>query len=210
MRDNPSIKFVIPESGGTLWSDNFMIPVTSDKPALATEWINYWYDPVNAAKLTEFIQYISPVDGVADELTKLGGDAAALGQSIETAPDLDLLVGQTGADFLGTLFGGIRPPDVQAPLGQYFESNTGPGFCGLFGGFRPFDEAKLQELFDDWIKTMDTAGAVHPSTKNPAFVMKAVTNLFYQVRDANLPEEIKKKFSAAESRVRLASSEQAR
>ena len=55
-----------------------MIPVTSDKPALATEWINYWYDPVNAAKLTEFIQYISPVEGTADELTKLGGDAAKL------------------------------------------------------------------------------------------------------------------------------------
>mgnify|MGYP003343108366 CR=1 FL=1 len=77
-RDNPNIKFAIPESGGTLWSDNFMIPVSSDKPELASRWINYFYDPVNAAKLTAFIQYISPVDGVAAELTKLGGDAARL------------------------------------------------------------------------------------------------------------------------------------
>ncbi|MBJ7281666.1 MAG: spermidine/putrescine ABC transporter substrate-binding protein [Acidimicrobiia bacterium] len=77
-RDNPDIRFAIPESGGTLWSDNFMIPVSSDKPDLASEWINFFYDPANAARLTSFIQYISPVEGVAEELIKLGGDAAKL------------------------------------------------------------------------------------------------------------------------------------
>ncbi|MEN9594734.1 MAG: hypothetical protein RLY23_1217, partial [Actinomycetota bacterium] len=77
-RDNPDVRFVIPESGGTLWSDNLMIPVTSDKPDLASEWMNFFYDPVNAARLTSFIQYISPVQGVADELIKMGGDAAKL------------------------------------------------------------------------------------------------------------------------------------
>ncbi|CAB4660394.1 unannotated protein [freshwater metagenome] len=77
-RDNPDVRFAIPESGGTLWSDNFMIPVSSEKPDLASEWINFFYDPVNAARLTSFIQYISPVQGTADELIKLGGDAAKL------------------------------------------------------------------------------------------------------------------------------------
>ncbi|AKL74516.1 spermidine/putrescine-binding periplasmic protein [Actinobacteria bacterium IMCC26256] len=77
-RDNPDVRFVIPESGGTLWSDNFMIPISSEKPDLASEWINFFYDPVNAAVLTSFIQYISPVEGVAEELIKLGGDAAKL------------------------------------------------------------------------------------------------------------------------------------
>ena len=77
-KDNPDIKFAVPESGGTLWSDNFMIPYTTDKPELATDFINFFYDPKNAAVLTAEIQYISPVDGVADELTKLGGDAAKL------------------------------------------------------------------------------------------------------------------------------------
>jgi spermidine/putrescine transport system substrate-binding protein len=90
-RDNPKIKFAIPESGGTLWSDNFMIPVTSDKPGLATEWINYWYDPVNAARLTAFIQYISPVEGTAEELAKLGGDAAKLVDDPLVNPDADAL-----------------------------------------------------------------------------------------------------------------------
>ena len=77
-KDNPDIRFALPESGGMLWSDNFMIPKPSDKADLASEWINFFYDPANAAVLTAEIQYVSPVDGVADELTKLGGDAAKL------------------------------------------------------------------------------------------------------------------------------------
>lgn len=47
----------------------------------------------------------------------------------------------------GNAIGGIRPPDIQVPLGQYFESNTGPGFCGLFGGFVPFSQAKVNALY---------------------------------------------------------------
>ncbi|MBK5289071.1 MAG: spermidine/putrescine ABC transporter substrate-binding protein [Acidimicrobiia bacterium] len=77
-KDNPDIRFAVPESGGTLWSDNFLIPYTSDKPDLGTDFINFFYDPKNAAVLTAEIQYISPVDGVDAELTKLGGDAAKL------------------------------------------------------------------------------------------------------------------------------------
>jgi spermidine/putrescine transport system substrate-binding protein len=75
---NPNIKFSVPESGGTLWSDNFMIPSTTTNQKLATEFINFFYDPHNAAVLAAFIQYISPVEGVADELAKMGGKAAKL------------------------------------------------------------------------------------------------------------------------------------
>ncbi len=47
----------------------------------------------------------------------------------------------------GNAVGGVRPPKLQVPLGRYVESNTGPGFCGLFGGFEPFDDARLAELY---------------------------------------------------------------
>jgi spermidine/putrescine transport system substrate-binding protein len=77
-QDNPNIRFVIPDSGGMLWSDNFMIPYTSDKANLASEFINFFYDPANAAVLTAEIQYVSPVEGTADALTAMGGDAAKL------------------------------------------------------------------------------------------------------------------------------------
>ena len=72
------MKFAIPESGGMLWSDNFMIPYTTDKADLASEFINFFYDPKNAAVLTAGIQYISPVNGVTEALTAMGGKAAAL------------------------------------------------------------------------------------------------------------------------------------
>lgn len=75
---NPDVRFAVPDSGGMLWSDNFMIPYTSDKAGLASEFVNYFYDPKNAADLTADIQFISPVDGVPEELTKMGGDAAKL------------------------------------------------------------------------------------------------------------------------------------
>jgi spermidine/putrescine transport system substrate-binding protein len=61
-----------------LWSDNFMIPYTTDKPDLASQFINFFYEPANAATLMAYIQYISPVEGVADEWAKMGGKAAKL------------------------------------------------------------------------------------------------------------------------------------
>jgi spermidine/putrescine transport system substrate-binding protein len=77
-RDNPDVRFAIPDSGGMLWSDNFVIPLGTDHADLATQWINFFYDPKNAAVLTAGTEFVYPVVGVADQLTAMGGDAAAL------------------------------------------------------------------------------------------------------------------------------------
>lgn len=74
-----------------LWSDNFMIVYTSDKPDLASEFIDFFYDPANAAVLTNYIQYIAPVDGVDAELVKMGGDAAKLVDDPLVVPTPELL-----------------------------------------------------------------------------------------------------------------------
>ncbi len=118
-KSNPDIKFAVPESGGTLWSDNFMIPYTTDKADLATEFINFFYDPKNAAILTAEIQYISPVDGVAEELTKLGGDAAKLVDNPLVVPT---------DDFLATLsiFGALDETAEEA-FDKRFAEITGTG-----------------------------------------------------------------------------------
>ncbi len=50
-------------------------------------------------------------------------------------------------DANGNAVDGIRPPDITVPLGTYVESNDGPGFCGLFGGFDPFDDATIAALY---------------------------------------------------------------
>lgn len=77
-KDNPDAKFAIPDSGGTLWSDTMVIPKGSDGIDAAAEFMNYCYDPVNAARIAAYVQYVSPVEGVQDELRKMGGEAAAL------------------------------------------------------------------------------------------------------------------------------------
>jgi spermidine/putrescine transport system substrate-binding protein len=98
--DNPDVRFAIPDSGGNLWSDNFQIPIGTDKVDLATEWVNFFYDPANAAALTATIQFVSPVSGVAEQLRAMGGDAAALADNPLVVPTEESL---TRVKIFGTL-----------------------------------------------------------------------------------------------------------
>jgi len=72
----PEVKFVIPEEGGTIWTDNLCVPKTAENPVDALEMIDYLYDPQVNAPLTEFITYITPVPGTKDVLRKKA-DAAS-------------------------------------------------------------------------------------------------------------------------------------
>lgn len=47
----------------------------------------------------------------------------------------------------GNAIGGVRPPQIEVPLGTYLPSNTGPGFCGLFGGFDAFSDEELKQRY---------------------------------------------------------------
>jgi spermidine/putrescine transport system ATP-binding protein len=79
--DRPDIQLVIPEEGGMSWYDTMVIPKGAPNGFAAADWMNFVYDPVQAAQLTYWVQYISPVKGVRDELVNMGGDAAALADS---------------------------------------------------------------------------------------------------------------------------------
>ena len=80
-RDNPSVRYIIPEEGATSWYDTMLWIKGSEQRDSVSAWINYVYDPVNAAKIAAYVGYMSPVEGVRDELVKLGGDAAAMAES---------------------------------------------------------------------------------------------------------------------------------
>jgi len=69
--DNPDIKFVVPEEGLSLWSDNMMVPNKSAHQANAEKWIDYYYDPEVAAKLAAWVNYICPVEGARDAMVKI-------------------------------------------------------------------------------------------------------------------------------------------
>jgi len=70
-RDNPAVRFVFPESGATAWADTMVIPKGAKNVDAAAQWMNFVYDPAQAAKITASVQYVSPVDGVQAELEKI-------------------------------------------------------------------------------------------------------------------------------------------
>ena len=69
--DNPDIKFVAPEEGLSLWSDNMLIPNLATHQANAEKWINYYYEPEVAAKLAAWVNYICPVEGAQQAMEKV-------------------------------------------------------------------------------------------------------------------------------------------
>jgi spermidine/putrescine transport system substrate-binding protein len=69
--DNPAIKFVAPEEGLMLWSDNMLVPNLAEHQANAELWMNYYYDPEVAARLARYVNYICPVKGAQEAMEKL-------------------------------------------------------------------------------------------------------------------------------------------
>jgi len=59
-RENPDIRYVIPEEGALVWTDNMCIPANAEHKELAEKFINYILDPQVGAKLSNYIHYASP------------------------------------------------------------------------------------------------------------------------------------------------------
>jgi spermidine/putrescine transport system substrate-binding protein len=91
--DNPDLKFVIPEEGAMLWSDNMMIPKKAQHVYAAENFMNYVYDPKVAAKITAYVNYVSPVKGVKEELAKTDPKLASDPLIFPTDADLAKLSG---------------------------------------------------------------------------------------------------------------------
>ena len=75
-RDNPAVRFVIPQEGGTAWADTMVLPKGAANRDSAAKWMDFVYDPVQAAQITAYVQYISPVQGVQEELAKIDPELA--------------------------------------------------------------------------------------------------------------------------------------
>ena len=70
--------FAIPESGGTISGDNFIIPtpVGAEAKANAEKLINYYYDPAVAAEVAAYVNYVCPVEGAQAEMEKIAPELA--------------------------------------------------------------------------------------------------------------------------------------
>lgn len=84
---NPDVRYVIPESGGTLWFDTMVIPNGAANVADVAKWMNFVYDPENAARITAAVRFFSPVQGVQEILRSKGGEDAALADNPLLFPD---------------------------------------------------------------------------------------------------------------------------
>ncbi|WP_460774862.1 ABC transporter substrate-binding protein [Microbacterium sp. GXF7504] len=63
--------FALPDSGGTLWSDNFLIPIGSSQKTNAEKLIDYYYQPEVAAEVAAWVNYITPVAGAQEAMAEI-------------------------------------------------------------------------------------------------------------------------------------------
>jgi spermidine/putrescine transport system substrate-binding protein len=97
--DNKNFTFVIPQEGGTIWTDNFTIPITAAAPLDAITLIDFFYRVDIQASLTEYINYVSPVPAAqkqiqADAAAAKGDDKTTL-EAVASSP----LVFPTSEDY---------------------------------------------------------------------------------------------------------------
>ena len=88
--DNDKVKFVVPKSGGMRWNDNLVIPKGGANLDYAHKLLNYYYDPVAATTLSEYIGYFTPVKGV-DQRIRDDAKAARDEGDVDTADLYDAL-----------------------------------------------------------------------------------------------------------------------
>ena len=115
--DRPDLQFVIPEEGGISWYDTMVIPKGAPNGFAAADWMNFVYDPAQAALLTSYVQFISPVKGVREELVNLGGDSAALADNPILFPDAE-----TAARL--KVFASL-PDEIDIAITERFQAVTG-------------------------------------------------------------------------------------
>jgi spermidine/putrescine transport system substrate-binding protein len=83
------LRFVIPQEGGNMWTDNMMIPKGAQNPVDAMMLMDWYYRPDIAALLTEAINYIPPVPRaqriIAADAAKASGSQKTLLTKVATS-----------------------------------------------------------------------------------------------------------------------------
>ncbi len=116
------LKFVIPDEGGTLWTDNMMIPRYAQNPVDAMMLMDWYYRPEIAAQLTESINYISAVPAAQRIIGRDAGQATGTTRQLLHEVATSELVWPTPADYKRL----HNYPDVSGKLQTAFESAFNP------------------------------------------------------------------------------------
>jgi spermidine/putrescine transport system substrate-binding protein len=70
-------EFILPDSGGTLWNDTFVVPMGSTRKANAEALMNYYYEPEVAAEVAAWVNYITPVVGAKEAMDAIDPELAS-------------------------------------------------------------------------------------------------------------------------------------
>lgn len=70
-------KWIPPEEGFAIWTDNMLVPNKAEHKTNVETMMNFYYDPVNAAKLSAWNYYFCPVDGAQQEIAQFDKSAAS-------------------------------------------------------------------------------------------------------------------------------------
>ena len=105
-------EFAIPEGGGTIWNDNFVIPIGSERKANAEKLMNYYYEPEVAAEVAAWVNYITPVVGAQEAAVAIDPELAEnqlIFPNEETLAKVKLFRTLTGAEEqeFGSMFQGV-------------------------------------------------------------------------------------------------------
>jgi spermidine/putrescine transport system substrate-binding protein len=64
-------QWALPTEGAMLWTDNMVIPKGAANKGQAEAWINFYYEPVNAATVEAWVFYVCPVKGAKEAMVEL-------------------------------------------------------------------------------------------------------------------------------------------
>ena len=74
--DGEKWKFVLPESGGTIWNDTMIVPIGSERREKAEALMNYYYEPEVAAEVAAWVNYVTPVKGAYEAALEIDPELA--------------------------------------------------------------------------------------------------------------------------------------
>jgi spermidine/putrescine transport system substrate-binding protein len=112
--DNPNVEFLVPETGGHLWTDNMQIPVGAPAAYTAQKFIDFVYRPEVQADIAAYVNYICPVEGVKEILAERD---PALAENQLIFPDDEFL-----AD---TFIFRVLKPEEEAEIDDAFQQVIG-------------------------------------------------------------------------------------
>jgi spermidine/putrescine transport system substrate-binding protein len=99
LNEGSNLKFVIPQEGATIWTDNMMIPKTAENPVDAIMMMDFFYRPEIAANLAEFINYVTPVPAAKNVISAQAAAATGSKKKALESVAVSPLVFPSDADY---------------------------------------------------------------------------------------------------------------